>query len=156
MAQRPQCNPAALCLLNEGGAFSGALVPPERGSRATASIILAGVPQAGRPVFLKIVYHGPRAMEELVAYDPHLVVGVLGGASGTTHDAFALLEQAKKQGVPFVTLSSVEKTGDGILANIADTRNSGRIGEILVGSRGAADQAEDALSAGDRVAELAL
>src|SRR5215213_3604189 len=41
------------------------------------------------------------------------------------------LEQAKKQGVPFVTLSSVEKTGDGILANIADTRNSGRIGELL-------------------------
>jgi ABC-type sugar transport system substrate-binding protein len=41
------------------------------------------------------------------------------------------LEQAQQQGVPFVTLSSVEKTGDGILANIADTRNSGRIGEIL-------------------------
>jgi ABC-type sugar transport system substrate-binding protein len=41
------------------------------------------------------------------------------------------LEQAKEQGVPFVTLSSVEKTGDGILANIADTRNSGRIGELL-------------------------
>jgi ABC-type sugar transport system substrate-binding protein len=41
------------------------------------------------------------------------------------------LEQAKKQGVAFVTLSSVEKVGDGILANIADTRNSGRIGELL-------------------------
>src|SRR5918994_4524302 len=41
------------------------------------------------------------------------------------------LAEAEKQGVPFVTLSSVEKTGDGILANIADTRNSGRIGEIL-------------------------
>src|ERR687898_1983556 len=41
------------------------------------------------------------------------------------------LEQAQKQGVAFVTLSSVEKVGDGILANIADTRNSGRIGEIL-------------------------
>ena len=41
------------------------------------------------------------------------------------------LEDAEKQGVPFVTLSSVEKTGDGILANIADTRNSGRIGELL-------------------------
>ena len=26
---------------------------------------LAGVTGAGRPVFLKIVYHGPRAMEEL-------------------------------------------------------------------------------------------
>jgi ABC-type sugar transport system substrate-binding protein len=41
------------------------------------------------------------------------------------------LEEAEKQGVPFVTLSSVEKTGNGILANIADTRNSGRIGELL-------------------------
>jgi ribose transport system substrate-binding protein len=41
------------------------------------------------------------------------------------------LEEAEKQGVPFVTLSSVEKTGDGILANIADTRNSGRIGALL-------------------------
>jgi ABC-type sugar transport system substrate-binding protein len=41
------------------------------------------------------------------------------------------LDEAEKQGVPFVTLSSVEKPGDGILANIADTRNSGRIGELL-------------------------
>ena len=37
-------------------------------------------------------------MEELVAYDPHLVVGVLGGAAGTTLDAFTLLHQAKKYG----------------------------------------------------------
>lgn len=59
---------------------------------------LAGVPSAGRPIFLKIAYHGPRAMEELVAYDPTLVVGILGGASGTTHDAFKLLEDAKKHG----------------------------------------------------------
>ena len=59
---------------------------------------LAGVAQAGRPVFLKIVYHGPRAMEELVAYDPHLVVGILGGAAGTTYDAFKLLAEAKKYG----------------------------------------------------------
>lgn len=59
---------------------------------------LAGVSSAGRPVFLKIVYHGPRAMEELVRYDPHLVVGVLGGAAGTTYDAFQLLHQAKKYG----------------------------------------------------------
>ena len=59
---------------------------------------LAGVPQAGRPVFLKMVYHGPKAMEELVAYDPHLIVGVLGGAAGTTLDAFQLLHQTKKYG----------------------------------------------------------
>ena len=59
---------------------------------------LAGVAQAGRPVFLKMVYHGPNAMEELVAYDPHLVVGVLGGAAGTTLDAFTLLHQTQKYG----------------------------------------------------------
>ncbi|HZZ45138.1 MAG TPA: hypothetical protein VFE58_19535 [Tepidisphaeraceae bacterium] len=59
---------------------------------------LAGVPRAGRPVFLKIVYHGPRAMEELATYDPHLVPGILGGSSGTTLDAFHLLAEAKKYG----------------------------------------------------------
>ena len=60
--------------------------------------ILAGVPSAGRPVFLKIAYHGPKAMEELAAYDPHLIPGILGGSSGTTYDAFKLLEEAKKYG----------------------------------------------------------
>jgi hypothetical protein len=59
---------------------------------------LAGVPTASRPVFLKIAYHGAQAMEELVSYDPHLVAGILGGSSGTTHDAFKLLEEAKKHG----------------------------------------------------------
>lgn len=59
---------------------------------------LAGVPAAGRPVFLKIAYHGPKAMEELVSYDPTLVPGILGGSSGTTLDAFHLLEEAKKYG----------------------------------------------------------
>ena len=59
---------------------------------------LAGVTRASRPLFLKMVYHGPRAMEELVAYDPHLVPGILGGASGTTHDAFHLLADARKHG----------------------------------------------------------
>jgi hypothetical protein len=59
---------------------------------------LAGVPSASRPVFLKIAYHGAQAMEELVSYDPHLVAGILGGSSGTTHDAFKLLEEAKKHG----------------------------------------------------------
>jgi hypothetical protein len=59
---------------------------------------LAGVAAAGRPLFLKIVYHGPQAMEELVRYDPHLVVGILGGSAGTTRDAFQLLHDAKKYG----------------------------------------------------------
>jgi len=59
---------------------------------------LAGVTDAGRPLFLKMVYHGPQAMEELVRYDPHLVVGVLGGAAGTTLDAFQLLHETRKYG----------------------------------------------------------
>jgi len=59
---------------------------------------LAGVAQAGRPLFLKMAYHGPKAMEELVQYDPHLVVGILGGTAGTTLDAFQLLHQAQKYG----------------------------------------------------------
>lgn len=60
--------------------------------------ILAGVPEAGRPLFLKIVYHGPKAMEELAQYDPNLVVGVLGGSAGTTYDAFKLIHDAQKYG----------------------------------------------------------
>ena len=59
---------------------------------------LAGVPSTGRPVFLKIVYHGPKAMEELATYDPLLVPGILGGSSGTTYDAFKLLVEAKRYG----------------------------------------------------------
>jgi hypothetical protein len=59
---------------------------------------LGGVTSKGRPLFLKMVYHGPQAMEELVHYDPHLVVGILGGSAGTTYDAFKLLSEAKKYG----------------------------------------------------------
>jgi hypothetical protein len=59
---------------------------------------LGGVTSAGRPLFLKMVYHGPKAMEELVHYDPHLVVGILGGSAGTTYDAFKLLSEGKKYG----------------------------------------------------------
>jgi hypothetical protein len=59
---------------------------------------LGGVTGRGRPLFLKMVYHGPQAMEELVHYDPHLVVGILGGSAGTTYDAFKLLSEARKYG----------------------------------------------------------
>lgn len=60
--------------------------------------MLAGVAPAGRPVFLKVVYHNPRAMEELARFDPHLIVGIMGGAAGTTRDAFQLLHDARKHG----------------------------------------------------------
>lgn len=59
---------------------------------------LAGVPESGRPIFLKVVYHGPQAMEELCQYDPNMVVGIMGGSSGTTYDAFKLIHDAQKYG----------------------------------------------------------
>ncbi len=59
---------------------------------------LAGVTERGRPVFLKIVYRGPKAMEELASYDPNLIVGILGGGAGTTYDAFKLIGEAQKHG----------------------------------------------------------
>ncbi len=59
---------------------------------------LAGVTTAGRPLFLKVPYHGPAAMEQLVSYDRSLIVGILGGSSGTTYDAFYQLWEAKKYG----------------------------------------------------------
>src|SRR5882757_155541 len=76
-------------------------IPPEKlGEFINDNILrsLAGVPESGRPVFLKIVYHGPRAMEELAQYDPNLVVGILGGSAGTTFDAFKLIHDAQKYG----------------------------------------------------------
>ena len=43
-------------------------------------------------------YHGPKAMEALARYDPHLVPGILGGSAGTTRDAFELLDDARSTG----------------------------------------------------------
>jgi len=59
---------------------------------------LAGVTSRGRPLFLKIAYHGPAAMEALAGHDRSLIVGILGGSSGTTFDAFHMLWEAKKYG----------------------------------------------------------
>ena len=59
---------------------------------------VAGVTRAGRPLFLKMPYYGPAAMEQLVHYDPTLIPGILGGSAGTTHDAFRMLWEAKKYG----------------------------------------------------------
>lgn len=59
---------------------------------------LAGVGRPNWPKFLKIPYFGPKAMEELANYDNDLIVGILGGGSGTTYDAFKQLTEAKKYG----------------------------------------------------------
>jgi hypothetical protein len=78
----------------------GTIEPERVGDFVNDQIVrlLAAVPRSGRPLFLKIAYHGPKCMEELVSYDPHLVPGILGGAAGTTHDAFHLLADARKYG----------------------------------------------------------
>jgi len=59
---------------------------------------LAGVVGKSRPLFLKIPYHGPRAMEQLAGYDRSLIVGILGGSAGTSFDAFHQLAEAKRYG----------------------------------------------------------
>ena len=78
----------------------GAVPPETLGSYINDMIarMLAGVGPSGRPQFLKMVYHGPKAMDELFRYDPSLVIGILGGSAGTTLDAFQLLADAQKYG----------------------------------------------------------
>lgn len=60
--------------------------------------LLAGIGSRTRPLFLKMPYFGPAALEQLVSYDSSLVVGILGSSSGTTFDAFNMLWEAKKYG----------------------------------------------------------
>lgn len=60
--------------------------------------LLAGITRIGRPLFLKIPFLGSTAMKRLVRYDDSLVVGILGGSSGTTRDAYQLVETARRAG----------------------------------------------------------
>ena len=60
---------------------------------------LAGVTSKDAPLFLKMQFNGHRAMSDLASYDPeHLIVGILGGAAGTTRDTFELAKQAEQAG----------------------------------------------------------
>lgn len=59
---------------------------------------VAGMTKADRPLFLKIPFNGRRAMEDLAGYDTELVVGILGGGSGTTRDCLELIHQSEKSG----------------------------------------------------------
>ena len=60
---------------------------------------VAGQTKEERPLFLKIAYNGPKAMEDLASYDPeNLVVGILGGSKGTTRDCFELIKKASQYG----------------------------------------------------------
>ena len=81
--------------------FDIGVSPEEMGDFIGDSIvrILAGVVAAEQPVFLKLVYNGRRSMEALTTYDPaRLVVGILGGAKGTTRDTFELISRAEQAG----------------------------------------------------------
>ncbi len=79
---------------------SGGLSPEQVPAFVNDHIVraLAGVPSSGRPLFLKIPYFGPAHLEQLVAYDPSVIVGILGGSSGTAYDGFRLLADAKEHG----------------------------------------------------------
>jgi hypothetical protein len=46
----------------------------------------------------EVADNGPGAMEEPVAYDDGMIVGVLHGAGGTTRDTRELLARAKRHG----------------------------------------------------------
>ena len=60
---------------------------------------MAAVARQDRPVFLKASYNGPRATEDIAAYDPeNLTFGILGGGAGTTRDCLELILQAEKYG----------------------------------------------------------
>ena len=83
-----------------------------------------------------MVYHGPKAMEELVHYDPHLVVGILGGSAGTTYDAFKLLSEAKKYGARVALFGRKINNAENQLAFIRFLRLIAD-GEIARGGSGA-------------------
>jgi hypothetical protein len=76
------------------------LAPDHVGAYVNDSILrmLAGVTSAERPLFLKAAYNGTAALSELTEHDPSLVVGILGGSSGTTRDTFELLSRAEAAG----------------------------------------------------------
>jgi hypothetical protein len=76
------------------------LAPERAGAFVNDSIVrcLAGITRAERPLFLKMAYNGPDALAELVEHDPSVVVGLLGGSSGTTRDTFELLHRAQLHG----------------------------------------------------------
>src|SRR5919106_819835 len=81
--------------------------------------VIAAVPQACRPQFLKIAYNGPKALEELVTYDPTIIVGILGGGAGTTRDTFELLAAAQRGGARLVLFGRKINLAEDPLALVA-------------------------------------
>lgn len=81
--------------------FDIGLAQPDLAQFVGDSIIrtLAGTVADEQPLFLKLVYNGRAGMEAIAGYDPQrLVVGILGGAKGTTRDTFELISRAEKAG----------------------------------------------------------
>jgi hypothetical protein len=85
--------------------------------------MLAAVPSASRPLFLKVPYFGPQWMEELAAYDPSLIVGIMGGSSGTTYDSLSLLAAAQKYGARAALFGRRIKDAEDPLSFIAAMRH---------------------------------
>ncbi|MCC2664286.1 MAG: hypothetical protein K0S35_2208, partial [Geminicoccaceae bacterium] len=81
--------------------------------------VIAAVPEACRPQFLKIAYNGRKALEELVAYDPTIIVGILGGGAGTTRDTFELLAAAQQGGARLVLFGRKINLAENPLALVA-------------------------------------
>lgn len=88
--------------------------------------MLAGIPRASRPEFLKIAYNGPESMKALVNYDSTVVVGILGGPTSTTYDSFKLISEAKKHGARVALFGRRIKGAENprafveVLRNVAD------------------------------------
>ena len=88
--------------------------------------MLAGIPRASRPEFLKIAYNGPESMESLVNDDSTVVVGILGGPTSTTYDSFKLISEAKKHGARVALFGRRIKGAENprafveVLRNVAD------------------------------------
>lgn len=73
--------------------------------------MLAGVPRASRPEFLKVVYNGPQALEDLVC-GLDVTVGVLGGPASTTNDAYTLVRTVKQHGARVALFGRRIKSAD--------------------------------------------
>jgi len=107
--------------------------------------VIAAVPEACRPQFLKIAYNGPRALEELVAYDPTIIVGILGGGAGTTRDTFELLAAAKRGGARLVLFGRKINLAEDPLALVALMK---RLVDGEIGAAEAVRAYHDALAKG--------
>ncbi|MEJ5142318.1 hypothetical protein [Gluconobacter albidus] len=75
----------------------GRIAQADRGFYLNDMIVrcLAGLRREERPVFLKVPFDGADALSELCAFDPSVIVGIMGGSSGTTRDCLELIHQAQ-------------------------------------------------------------